>query len=354
MSNTYIAKSFYCIGSTLKKCYDCKYCRLLDGSPTLDYSTLPTQINENFRNIPVAVNIFYGDPLLQLDRTLELLHDLERVEHKGPVIIITKGNFKKFPDIPFNLDLHIAFSTFGKDHEYDGNSWGRFIMNLEETKKRTYNYHYSIEFRPICYEINDDFETIFKVLKTASNYDLCVGYSGLQGKKDIVEIWKNEGVNLNPYPGYLFGHLKPISKEVEDKIRYVAKLLNVNIFHKTSCLISYVHGLDRDYNCHYYRPDEVNCHDCPMNSKCWSSKFELREIKNIPFEYKLQYKVKHECSLKTMGMCNYPTDSCSNINGYVIKIDEQLTAADYRMIKWLTGYTVDNKFIQNEQLSDKW
>lgn len=53
-------------------------------------------------------------------------------------------------------------------------------------------------------------------------------------------------------------------------------------------------------------------------------------------------------------LCNYPTDECSNISGYVLKIDNQLTAADYRMIKWLTGYSVDSNFIQSETLNDKW
>src|ERR1035441_4839667 len=108
---TYVAKSFYCIGSSLEKCYGCEYCRLLDNSSKQEYLVLPTQVNENFMNIPIAVNIFYGDPLLQIDETVKILHLLEKEEHKGPVIIITKGNFKNFPDIEVNLDLHIVFFT---------------------------------------------------------------------------------------------------------------------------------------------------------------------------------------------------------------------------------------------------
>jgi len=352
---TYVAKSFYCIGSSLKKCFGCEYCRLLDGKLEHEYLTLPTQVNENFRNIPVAVNIFYGDPLLQIDKTVEYLHLLEKEKHKGPVIIITKGNFKLFPDIEFDLDLHIAFSTFGsKDHIYDGGTWNRFLSNLKSIQNRKHNYHYSIEFRPICYGINDSYNILEDVFKVASEYNLCIGYSGLQGKDDIIKIWEKEGIELNPYPGYTFGHLKPLSNEIESNIRELSKKYEVNIFHKTSCLISYVHNLDRDYNCHYYRPNEVDCTNCSMKNKCNSSKDQLRPILNIPFEYTLEYKEKHECSLKSMNLCKYPTDECSNISGYVIKIEEQLTAGDYRMIKWLTGYAVDNKFIQNENLNEKW
>ena len=111
-----LAKSFYLLGDSLPNCYDCKYCRL-NGEKCEEkhYNILPTEINHNFSNIPVAVNLFYGDPLLQIDNTINYLKRLETVNHKGPVIIITKGDFSKFPDMPFDLDLHVAFSTFGVD-----------------------------------------------------------------------------------------------------------------------------------------------------------------------------------------------------------------------------------------------
>jgi len=355
LKNTYISKSFWCIGNSLKYCYNCNYCRLLVGSPEENYSTLPTQISKYFKNIPVAINLFYGDPLLQIDKTIELLYALEKEKHKGPVVIITKGDFSKFPDIYFDLDIHVAFSTFGINSLQDGGNWERFLNNINQISKREFKYKYSIEFRPICYGINDDFETLKRVFKVAKEYNLCIGYSGLQGKKEIVKIWEEEKLPFAPYPGYSFGHLKPLSKEVQENLVILSKFYNVSIFHKTSCLISYVHGLDRDYNCHYYRPDEVDCKNCPMNDFCRGKKYTTPDIQTkIPFKYIIEYKEKHECSLKQMNLCNYPTKECSNIQGYIIKIEEELTAADYRMIKWLTGYAVDCKFTQSEELSIKW
>ena len=81
-----LAKSFYLLGDTLDYCYDCKYCRL-NGEKCEEkhYNILPSEINPNFTNIPVAVNLFYGDPLLQIDNTIEYLRKLEKVKHKGPV-----------------------------------------------------------------------------------------------------------------------------------------------------------------------------------------------------------------------------------------------------------------------------
>ena len=360
LNNTYVAKSFYCLGDSLKKCFDCKYCRISDKKfDVLKYNTLPIEVNSKFNKIPIAINLFYGDPLLQINNTINILEQLEKVNYKGAVVIITKGNYNKFPDRYFNLDLHFAFSTFGIDHIYDGNTWDRFIHNLSEIKNRKYKYKYSIEFRPICYQINDDYTILEKVIKVASEYNLPMGYSGLQGKLEVVKYWEENNIELKPYPNYTFGHLKPLSDKVENNIRELAEKYNVAVFHKTSCLISYVHNYERDYNCHYYRQDEVNCSDCPMYDKCMKFKRELNGDSNklksiIPFDFEIEYKEKHECTLKKMGMCNYPTENCSNMSGYIIKIDKTITSADYRMVKWLTGYMVDAKFVQNEHLSDEW
>ena len=77
------AKSFNMIGDSLNHCYDCKYCRL-NGEKTEEkhYSILPDEVNDNFKNIPIAVNLFYGDPLLQVYNTVRYLRMLEKIGHK--------------------------------------------------------------------------------------------------------------------------------------------------------------------------------------------------------------------------------------------------------------------------------
>ena len=353
------AKSFYLLGDSLKFCYDCKYCRL-NGEKMEEkhYSMLPNEINENFKNIPVAVNLFYGDPLLQIENTVNYLRLLESSNHKGPVIIVTKGDFSKFPDAYFNLDLHVAFSTFGVNSYLDGSNMERFENNLKETKKRKNNYKYSIEFRPIIYGVNDSIEVFERVLSLASEYNLAIGYSGLQGKDESVKIWHDNNIDLKPYPGYKFGHKKIIDKKVIELFECLAQKYNVPIFRKTSCLFSYVHKLDRDYNAHYYRPTELNCSLCPMYKKCQSYKNNLSINKNlddiIPFKYKIINKQKYECILKKNGVCEFPTDDCSNISGNIIHIDDRITTSDVRVIKWLTGYTVDANFYEDAHISENW
>ena len=353
------AKSFYLLGDSLKFCYDCKYCRL-NGEASFErhYCVLPSEINENFKSIPVAVNLFYGDPFLQIENTVRYLRLLESVGHKGPVIIVTKGDFSKFPDEKFNLDLHIAFSTFGINSSLDGNTMERFENNLKEINRRTNNYKYSIEFRPIIYGVNDSIDVFNKVLSLASLYNLAVGYSGLQGKPSSVEIWKKNNIDLKPYPGYKFGHKKIIDKRVINFFESLAKVYGVAIFRKTSCLFSYVHNLERDYNAHYYRPSELNCKECIMHDKCMNYKNSLTVENNldsiIPFKYNIVNKKRHECILKKKGICEFPTEDCSNISGNIIHIDDKITTSDVRVIKWLTGYTVDAPFYEDEHISSLW
>lgn len=353
------AKSFYLLGDSLDHCYDCKYCRL-NGEKSEDkhYNMLPSEINPIFTNLPVAVNLFYGDPLLQIDNTVNYLRKLEEAEHKGPVIIVTKGDFSKFPDERFNLDLHIAFSTFGVNSYLDGSSMERFENNLKQIELRKNNYKYSIEYRPIVYDVNDTVEAFEKVFTLAKKYNLAVGYSGLQGKPESVKIWQEKKINLQPYPGYKFGHKKIIDDKVVMLFEKMAKYFNVPVFRKTSCLFSYVHGFERDYNAHYYRPNEMGCNNCIMKDKCMNFKKNLSLDNNldevIPFKYEIINKQKHECILKKKGICEYPTEDCSNISGNVIHISKMLTTSDVRVIKWLTGYTVDADFNDSFLISEDW
>ncbi len=358
INELFFTKSFCCIGRTLKKCFNCKYCRLSDDSTRdFDFSVLPSQINHAFRKVPIAVNLFYGDPTLQIENTVNLLRKLESNGHKGPVIIITKGDFTKFPKENFDLDLHFAFSTFGTNHQLDGGSTKTFLANLEEAKKFP-QYKYSIEFRPIVYGVNDSEDVIDFVMSTAAKYKLAVGYSGLQGKPKVVEEWRKQNLGLNPYPGYCFGHKKIVADYVERRIQEISANYQVPVFRKTSCLMSFVHEMERDYNAHYYRPNEVGCDCCVMREKCFKFRDNLGNMtipdKLIPFKYDVVFKEKHTCILKEKGVCEFPTEDCSKIRGYLIKVSDKITTSDVRVIKWLTGYTVDADFFESSYISTNW
>ncbi|MBO6254270.1 MAG: hypothetical protein J6O49_11540 [Bacteroidaceae bacterium] len=296
--------------------------------------------------------------MIQIENTLNYLWRLEESGHEGPVIIITKGDLTKFPsDRKFNLDLHFGLSTFGVDSKYDGGNMERFKRNLEYAKEL--GYKYSIEFRPIIKDINSSKEIIENVLTIASEHRTGVGYCGLQMSDTLKEQLKAEGIEFQPFPGHEFGMKKYVGKEVTDIFDEHSKLDFLDFrpsFKKTSCLIAWKHNLERDPNAHYYRPNEVGCFHCPMYRKCMKFKENLTGNIDIelPFEYDVVQKDNYTCGLVKAGICKFPSDDCKHISGKLIRIQEPITTTDVRIMKWLTGYTVEATFVESPFMSKKW
>ena len=345
------------LGNSLNKCYNCSYCRLLgEANQDIVFDKMPSDINPLFTNLPVAVNLFFGDPLRQVGMTIGYLKQLEAVNHKGPVIIITKGDFANFLVLDFKLDLHFAFSTFGIDSEYDGGNLKRFENNLELVSKT--NYKYSIEYRPVIRDVNDSVEVIENIFRIAQKYKAPIGFCGLLVNDELKKHFADNNINFKQYDGYEFGLKKALSKDVEDIFYSLSEKYNVPTFRKTSCLISYCHSLDRDYNAHYYRPNEMRCSKCIMKGKCLEFKNKQTDSDivtvDIPFEHEIIHKVKHQCILHAKGICKFANNDCLNISGKIIKINQKITSSDLRVIKWLTGYTVDCDFDEVEYISNNW
>lgn len=361
MKKHYISKSFFSMGKELSNCLNCEYCRLLDKS-TKDFNitTTPTEINSAFSEFPVAINLFHGDPMLQISNTLNLLERLEKANHKGPVIIITKAAVRSLEKIKnFDLDIHICLSTFGINHALDGGNLKIFEDNLEKVSKA--GIKTSIEFRPIIYQINDSEETIENVFRYAAKYQVPIGYCGMQGKPEILQNLSKKGYNIKPYPGTKFNsHKKFLGEDVEKTILRFSKKYKIPVFRKTSCLISYQHNLERDYNAHYYRPGEVGCYTCIMKDKCFKfhkslDKSVYKKTKKIlPYPHKIVYRDNHTCILANQKICLSVTEHCFNIKGYLITTDKTLTTADVRATKWLTGLTMDVKMVESWNLSNIW
>ena len=359
--DAYLNKSFFVLGKSLNHCYDCKYCRANDGEQ-LSFQMLPGEIDPRLKNIPVAVNLFYGDPLIQRMHTLNLLNRLEENGHRGPVVVITKGDLSRFPTKSngerWKLDLHIGVSTFGVDSPYDGGSMEQFLNNLY--KAEILNYKFNIEFRPIIKGINDSPEVIENIMQLASKFNVPVGYCGLQVPKFLMTKIAEEGLPFEPYENLPFGLKKYISPEVEHTIWEMADKYGVKVFVKTSCLLASQHGYERDFNAHYYRPNEVHCDRCPMFKSCrkFKNKLDRRTQKIgmvLPWaEAKLVRKDTEPCLLCKTDICKIPSPDCEGLKGNVIKLPDGLTRADIRMVKWLTGYMAESKITEEPYLSGAW
>ena len=353
LKELYLTKSFFSVGKSLNHCFNCKYCRAND-SEFYDYtSVLPGEVNPLFKSLPVAVNLFYGDPMIQLDNTIDILKRLEENEHTGPVIIITKGNIPEdFPQT-FNLDLHFGLSTFGTDSIYDGGRFEQFRNNLKTVSKMPYKF--SIEYRPIIRDVNDSDECFSRVVSEAESYNVGIGYCGLQLSDNLKQRLDKDNVEFKAYDGVNLGMKKFLPETVHNRLYEIADKHNVHIFKKTSCLLAFTHGKERDFNAHYYRPNEVGCYHCPLKEKCFKFKetVKLDNVK-IPFDYDIVEKQNHTCVLFRKGICKFPSYDCTHISGKLIHIDEPITTSDVRVIKWLYGVTVDADFTEEPFISSKW
>lgn len=340
IEDIYTVKSFAVLGDSLKTCYNCDYCRA-DDNINYSYHLLPSKINKLFKNLPIAVNLFYGDPILQLDNTINLLRDLDNDNHSGIVILVTKGKLVKLPKL--NINLHIGI-TIGPDKISQDN----FEHNLDMANKS--GYKFSIEYRPICKDINDSDKFIEYVISKAKEYNTCVSYSGLQLPPKPLDQ------KYQPYDNRQFSGQKYIGKNIEDKIQYFAKLYNVPIFKKTSCLLSYMHNLDRDYNAHFLKPLGVGCKNCSNYNKC--SIFDPIKLNmDLPFDYNIVKKDNYMCSFVRNGLCKIPNKECLQMKGYFLQPKlKTITRGDARIIKWITGCMIDNveELIETPFISDFW
>ena len=339
ITDLYTMKSFIAMGDSLKKCYDCDYCRANDNNE-YHYHILPHSINPLFKRLPIAVNLFYGDPTLQWENTIEILKILEENNHEGIVMIVTKGKLKEIPKMNLKLQVGISFGL-------DIISQSNFEHNLEISKNSWYKFN--IEYRPICNGINDSFETINYIFSMAKKYGtIPIAYSGLQLPT------KELPAKYIPYDNHVFSGQKYIGKEIEKLIRELSLAYDIPIFSKTSCLISYMHGFDYDYNSHFLKPIGVGCKECINFEKCNGFRFKNIEL---PFEYEIEERENYTCSFVKNGLCKFPNKECLNMKGFFIKPKlKSITRGDARIIKWLSGCMADgvDELIETPFISDFW
>ena len=82
--------------------------------------------------------------------------------------------------------------------------------------------------------------------------------------------------------------------------------------------------------------------------------FDDELLNKLPFGLKTVYKEDHQCRLHKEGLCKFPSEDCMHIHGVLLTTDRILTTSDVRLIKWLTGYTVDAEFIESPYISEDW
>ncbi len=124
------------------------------------------------REFPVAVNNFYGDPLIQWNNTCERLEKLIKQKHVGPVGIITKAKIsdariKQLKDFQKRGLKLVVFCSISELVDYEKVPQEPRYQNLQKlTKAGIPNIAY---VRPMTPPYNTSPETVNKIIQSLAD-----------------------------------------------------------------------------------------------------------------------------------------------------------------------------------------
>lgn len=223
---------------------------------------------ELLRQIPVAVNNFYGDPVIQWQNTLEKLDRLIISRHSGPVGIITKGRLnevmvKELQERQKKGLKIVVLVSISELKNLEGTGSEHRYQNLKLLRKA--GVPALAYIRPMIPPFNTSEEVIsdiFAKLKKAK-CKMAVA-SGFRGDESLVRRLSPDervqwAMRVKVMPGEVFRLLK---KHAEKN--------KVQLFTRTACAISVAVGDERTYNPYYNSRNLVKCKElnCPLLDTC--------------------------------------------------------------------------------------
>ncbi|MCR9144199.1 MAG: radical SAM protein [bacterium] len=207
------------------------------------------------------------DPFLQnvKQHTLAVLRDLDRRSLRNHVLVITRCKINSQDLIQLNMLRHIKltilFTYSGIENaQIEPHPARAVIESLKTTSSiPDRNFRTILYWRPLVPGLNDSGEHIDRAGELAEYADATV-YTGLFYRRQIAAYYEANGI---PEPYSKTARRKIIPHELESRIldRYVS---TTPLFRKTSCAVSYVHGLP-DYNGHYGIREL--CDICPVHQR---------------------------------------------------------------------------------------
>ncbi|MDR1300259.1 MAG: hypothetical protein LBK50_00975 [Candidatus Nomurabacteria bacterium] len=226
------------------------------------------QWKDIMREVPVAVNNFYGDPVVQWADTVSTLNDLAKTEHRGPVGIITKGkmcdrHIKDLSDAAgkgSNIVPLISISELSDLEGTPGEHRYENIRKLGEIGLSPIAY-----VRPLMPPYNTSeakLEKIFSSVAEAGGKSAVI--SGFRGDEALIE-------KMSPDERTEWAlRVKIIPNEIYERIKHLSEKYGVQLFTRTACAVAHAVGGERTYNPYYNSPNLVKCDelDCPLRESC--------------------------------------------------------------------------------------
>lgn len=195
--------------------------------------------------------------------TFAVLEDLDERELTNHVLVITRHQLKPY-DVDrlnqlHNLKVTLLFTYSGIDNEtiepYPSHVAADSLKLMSVPPMRTYRT--VLYWRPLVPGLNDTDEHLVAAHELSRHADATV-FTGLFYRDQIAEYYKANGI---PEPYDSTARRKIVPKTLERRVLDAFSNSSA-LFRKTSCAVSYAHGLP-DYNGHYGIREL--CEICPLS-----------------------------------------------------------------------------------------
>lgn len=195
--------------------------------------------------------------------TFAVLEDLDQRELTNHVLVITRHRMKPDDIDRLNqlrhLKVTLLFTYSGIDHQgiepYPSHVAATSLKLMSEPARR--RYRTILYWRPLVPGLNDTPQHLAAAYELSKRADATV-FTGLFYRDQIAEYYKANGL---PEPYDETVRRKIVPETLEQRV-LTAFAYSSSLFRKTSCAVSYVHGLP-DYNGHYGIPEL--CDICPLS-----------------------------------------------------------------------------------------
>ena len=306
------------------------------------------KVYDYLKYLPITINNYYGDPIIQFENTITKLKTLSDDGHLGPVSIITKGYIskekaKKIKKVSSGLKLVVLVSIselpkeiepLGQEHRYDT------IKNLIENDIKCMGY-----IRPFIPPYNTNAETVEKIFNKLNKVRCnAVIISGFRGNDEIIHQ-----MNIQDKEKWVL-RVKQMPKQLGQIIEEQSKKYNITVFSRTACGVSWILGDNSTFNPYYNSPMSANCDKCPINDTCKHVKPStecLDIIKKLGYDIEyIESNKNQKCTVTADNRLDCPSccTSCYilDVPRIVVK-NENIGLGDIAFIRFITGVLVNKQ-----------
>lgn len=308
-----------------------------------------------FKEIPVSINNFYGDPLIQWSNTVKKLNQLKQAGHTGPIGIITKGKIttekaailSNLTQQGLKITVLISisempqFEKVGHAHRYEN------IRILNQYNIRNIAY-----FRPLTPPYNTSKEVIDSVFAKLNQVGAkVVVASGFRGDDNIVkDMAPDEVIEWTM-------RVKLMTKDVYNLLKENASQYGIKLFTRTACAVSYLCGDEKVYNPYYNSPNLVKCNElnCPLQKSCKAplspKKDSLELVKYLGYDVKVTCQdCNQKCNVQPDKRLNCPSccTTCYILKIPRIEVSGKVGLGDLTFIRFITGMLTMQKGLADD------